>query len=73
LGWLLLVCSFCFLFWSVTDEAGLFRLELKNAEGTMLTLWVINTIVSLFLFDPHHEFNMHIDAPVEKEEDLYSA
>ncbi|KAK4213193.1 major facilitator superfamily domain-containing protein [Rhypophila decipiens] len=27
--------------------------------------------VSLFLFDPHKEFNMHIDAPVEKEEDLY--
>ncbi|KAK3330756.1 major facilitator superfamily domain-containing protein [Apodospora peruviana] len=29
--------------------------------------------VSVFLFDPTKEFNMHIDAPVEKEEDLYSA
>ncbi|EGO52062.1 hypothetical protein NEUTE1DRAFT_50973 [Neurospora tetrasperma FGSC 2508] len=28
--------------------------------------------VSLLLFDPEKEFNMHIDASVEKEEDLYS-
>ncbi|KAK3488570.1 hypothetical protein B0T13DRAFT_520476 [Neurospora crassa] len=28
--------------------------------------------VSLLLFDPKKEFNMHIDASVEKEEDLYS-
>jgi hypothetical protein len=28
--------------------------------------------VSVFLFDPKKEFNMHIDAPVEKEEDVYS-
>ncbi|KAK3955662.1 major facilitator superfamily domain-containing protein [Pseudoneurospora amorphoporcata] len=29
-------------------------------------------LVSLLLFDPKKEFNMHIDAPVEKEEDLHS-
>ncbi|KAH7634619.1 major facilitator superfamily domain-containing protein [Sordaria sp. MPI-SDFR-AT-0083] len=29
-------------------------------------------LVSLLLLDPKKEFNMHIDAPVEKEEDLYS-
>ncbi|KAI1085747.1 major facilitator superfamily domain-containing protein [Whalleya microplaca] len=30
-------------------------------------------IVSVFLFDPQKEFNMHIDAPVEKEDNLYPA
>ncbi|KAK3395326.1 major facilitator superfamily domain-containing protein [Sordaria brevicollis] len=29
-------------------------------------------LVSLLLSDPKREFNMHIDAPVEKDEDLYS-
>ncbi|KAI0128994.1 major facilitator superfamily domain-containing protein [Xylariales sp. AK1849] len=29
-------------------------------------------IVSLFMFDPSKEFNHHIDAPIEKEETLYS-
>lgn len=28
--------------------------------------------VSLLMFDPSKEFNNHIDAPVEKEEELYS-
>jgi hypothetical protein len=27
---------------------------------------------AIFLVDPVKEFNMHIDAPAEKEEDLYS-
>ncbi|KAK3934549.1 siderophore iron transporter [Diplogelasinospora grovesii] len=30
-------------------------------------------VVSVFLFDPKKEFNYHIDAPIEKEEDMYSA
>ncbi|KAK3991272.1 siderophore iron transporter [Cladorrhinum sp. PSN332] len=30
-------------------------------------------IIAVFLFDPTKEFNMHIDYPIEKEEDLYSA
>ncbi|KAK3366735.1 major facilitator superfamily domain-containing protein [Lasiosphaeria ovina] len=29
-------------------------------------------VVAVFLFDPRKEFNMHIDAPVEKDEDMYS-
>ncbi|KAK0717444.1 major facilitator superfamily domain-containing protein [Lasiosphaeria miniovina] len=29
-------------------------------------------VVAGFLFDPRKEFNMHIDAPVEKDEDMYS-
>ncbi|KAK3392896.1 major facilitator superfamily domain-containing protein [Podospora didyma] len=32
----------------------------------------IAAIAAAFLFDPRKEFNMHIDHPVEKEEDLYS-
>lgn len=30
-------------------------------------------IASIFLFDPSKEFNNHIDAPVEKNEDLYAS
>ncbi|KAH8894655.1 MFS general substrate transporter [Thozetella sp. PMI_491] len=33
---------------------------------------VIAAIAALFLIDPKKEFNMHIDAPAEKDEDLYS-
>ena len=32
---------------------------------------VIAAFVAGFLYDPKKEFNMHIDAPVEKEEDMY--
>jgi len=28
--------------------------------------------VAIFLVDPTKEFNMHIDGPAEKEDDLYS-
>lgn len=30
-------------------------------------------LAAIFLYDPKHEFNMHIDAPAEKVEDLYDA
>lgn len=33
---------------------------------------MIAAISAIFLVDPVKEFNMHIDAPAEKEEDLYS-
>ncbi|KAG4444107.1 hypothetical protein IFR05_000460 [Cadophora sp. M221] len=33
---------------------------------------VVAAISAIFLVDPVKEFNMHIDAPAEKEEDLYS-
>ena len=29
-------------------------------------------IASVFIFDPIKDFNMHIDAPAEKEEELYA-
>lgn len=32
---------------------------------------VLAAVVAAFLYDPKKEFNMHIDAPVEKEEDMY--
>ncbi|KAK0730238.1 major facilitator superfamily domain-containing protein [Lasiosphaeris hirsuta] len=51
--------------------------------GTFLTsfrhVWIagacfvaLAAVVATFLFDPKKEFNMHIDAPMEKEDDLYS-
>ncbi|KAK4226209.1 putative siderophore iron transporter protein [Podospora fimiseda] len=33
----------------------------------------VAAIIAIFLFDPTKEFNMHIDYPIEKEEELYSA
>ncbi|KAK4170503.1 major facilitator superfamily domain-containing protein [Cladorrhinum sp. PSN259] len=33
----------------------------------------VAAIIAVFLFDPTKEFNMHIDYPMEKEEELYSA
>lgn len=34
---------------------------------------LIGILVSAFLFDPQHEFNNHIDAPVEEKSKLYDA
>ena len=39
-------------------------------------LWLTNrffSVAAIFLIDPKKEFNMHIDAPAEKEEDLYAS
>lgn len=33
---------------------------------------ILTRPVAIFLFDPTKEFTMHIDAPIEKEEELYS-
>ncbi|KAK5655511.1 hypothetical protein OQA88_5782 [Cercophora sp. LCS_1] len=43
---------------------------LEGIEG--VTDEVLQVAAAAFLIDPRKEFNMRIDAPVEKEEDLYS-
>ncbi|KAH8659954.1 major facilitator superfamily domain-containing protein [Xylariales sp. PMI_506] len=59
-------------------EAGAGALLGTYASGFRL-VWLsavafvsVAAIVSLFMFDPSKEFNHHIDAPIEKDEDLYS-
>lgn len=44
----------------------------RNVWVSALCFIVLAAIASLFLFDPSGEFNNRIDAPVEKEEDMYS-
>ncbi|KAB5515524.1 major facilitator superfamily domain-containing protein [Coniochaeta sp. 2T2.1] len=43
----------------------------RNVWVTALAFCVLAGISSVFLFDPSKEFNNHIDAPVEKDEELY--
>ncbi|KAF4626340.1 hypothetical protein G7Y89_g11820 [Cudoniella acicularis] len=45
----------------------------RNVWVSAIGFIVLAAIASLFLFDPSKEFNNHIDAPVEKEEDMYSS
>lgn len=44
----------------------------RNVWLTALPFVVVAAIGTLFLIDPTEEFNNHIDAPVEKDEDLYT-
>ncbi|RDW81826.1 MFS general substrate transporter-22 [Coleophoma cylindrospora] len=44
----------------------------RNVWCTAAAFTVLALVASVFLFDPSKEFNNHIDAPVEKEEDLFS-
>lgn len=39
----------------------------------LTTCLLIGRTASLFLIDPRKEFNNHIDAPVEKDQDMYSS
>lgn len=45
----------------------------RNVWVTGLAFCALAGISSIFLFDPSKEFNNHIDAPVEKDEDLYAS
>ncbi|KAJ9165483.1 MFS general substrate transporter [Coniochaeta hoffmannii] len=45
----------------------------RNVWVTAIAFCVLAGISSVFLFDPSKEFNNHIDAPVEKDEDLYNS
>ncbi|KAK3694144.1 major facilitator superfamily domain-containing protein [Podospora appendiculata] len=53
--------------------ANTFVVAFRNVWIAAACFVALGGIASAFLFDPQKEFNMHIDAPVEKEEDLYSA
>ncbi|RDW62491.1 MFS general substrate transporter-49 [Coleophoma crateriformis] len=44
----------------------------RNVWCTAAAFTVLALVASVFLFDPSNEFNNHIDAPIEKEEDLFS-
>ncbi|KAF4634266.1 hypothetical protein G7Y89_g3844 [Cudoniella acicularis] len=44
----------------------------RNVWASAAAFIALAAIASVFLFDPSKEFNNHIDAPVEKEEDIYS-
>ncbi|KAB5517003.1 major facilitator superfamily domain-containing protein [Coniochaeta sp. 2T2.1] len=45
----------------------------RNVWVTALAFCVLAGISSVFLFDPSKEFNNHIDAPVEKDDELYAS
>lgn len=44
----------------------------RNVWVTALPFVALAAVAALFFIDPTAEFNNHIDAPVEKDEDLYS-
>ncbi|KAK3377462.1 major facilitator superfamily domain-containing protein [Podospora didyma] len=50
-----------------------FSTGFKNVWITASCVVAFAAILAVFLKDPGKEFNMHIDAPVEKEEELYSS
>ncbi|KAH6683933.1 major facilitator superfamily domain-containing protein [Halenospora varia] len=45
----------------------------RNVWASAIAFIVLAAIASLFLIDPRKEFNNHIDAPVEKDQDMYSS
>ncbi|KAK0628354.1 hypothetical protein B0T17DRAFT_652233 [Bombardia bombarda] len=48
-------------------------LNIPNITKDIIDAGGVALILSMFLFDPQKEFNMRIDAPVEKEDELYSS